>query len=133
MHRAHVVVLLMVVTTTGCRRGHETGNLPAPAGSAIAEQKAATGAVGVANKICGDEEAPSVQVTITNGVRVETPWKDVPEVQRFEVEYEPPRVLVSRIPIVEIRINARDKNGQPVPPVGERGKPRESEQPGVTA
>jgi hypothetical protein len=76
------------------------------------------GAVDTTKTYYEDSEAPAFQVQITNGVEKHVPWAEVPEANRYILEYDDPpgpRPRV-RVPIVKVTTVARDEKGNPAPP-----------------
>jgi hypothetical protein len=76
------------------------------------------GAVNTTKTYYEDSEAPAFQVQIENGVEKKVPWADVPEANRYILEYDRPRGPKPkvRVPIVRVEMTSLDEKGQPVPP-----------------
>lgn len=64
-----------------------------------------------------DSEAPAFQVQITNGVEKKVPWAEVPEINRYILEYDSPPGPrpKARVPIVKVTTVSIDKDGKPAP------------------
>ena len=64
-----------------------------------------------------DSEAPEFQVQITNGMEKKVPWAEVPEPNRWFLEYDgPPGSKPKvRVPIVKVTTISIDPQGKPMP------------------
>lgn len=65
-----------------------------------------------------DSEAPAFQIQIENGVEKRVPWAEVPELNRYILEYDDPpgKKPRVRVPIAKVTMFSRDEKGNPVPP-----------------
>lgn len=72
------------------------------------------GSVDTTKDVYTDEEAPSYQVQVLNGVETQVPWDQVPEGSRWFYVQEH-GVIKTRVPVVRDEITSVDRSGHPVP------------------